>query len=69
MQEVGCGIVEHTLEELEMHKVCAHWVSCKLVLEIREQRVVAAQTFLTRFEKDKNELLEWVVTGNESWIH
>ncbi len=69
MHEVGHETVKYALQKLEMHKVCACWVECELVLEIREQQVVAVQTFLARYEKDETKLLQWVVTGGESWIH
>ncbi len=66
--EVSNGTVTRASKELKMHNVCACRVPCELVLEIREQ-VVAVQTFLTCYKKDKTELLEWAVTGDESWIH
>ncbi len=56
--EVGCGTIKCALKELKMHKVCAHRVPCELVLEMREQQVVAVQTFLARYKKDGTELLE-----------
>ncbi len=65
MHVVCCGTIEHALKELEMHKVCARWVLCELVLDMREQRVVAVQTFLTHYKNDGTVLREWVVTGDE----
>ncbi len=49
--KVGHGTIERALKELKMHKVCACWVPRELVQEMRERRVVAAQTFLTRYKK------------------
>ncbi len=68
LREVGCGIVRCASNKLEMHKVCAQWVPHELIPEIWEQ-VVAMQTFLAHYEKGGTKLLEWAVTGDESWIH
>ncbi len=43
MHEIHRGAVEHALKELEMHKVCAHWVPRELVPEMREEQVVAVR--------------------------
>ncbi len=61
--EVGHGIVEYALKELEMHKVCACWVPPELVLEMWEPQVVTAQTFLVTKTMGPNclgpKLTEW----------
>ncbi len=52
-----------------MYEVCICRVPCELFVEMREQRVVAAQTFLTCDEKDETKLLEQLVIVDELWIH
>ncbi len=59
--EVGHGTIKPTQSLCLLGSM---WV----VPEMRE-RVVAAQTFLTRYEKDRIKLLERVVTGDKCWIH
>ncbi len=54
---------------LEMWKVCALWVPWQLIVEHRKNWMEVALNFLTHYKEDGNDLLEWIITGVESWIH
>ncbi len=61
---IGCA-----LQQLEMCKVCTHWVSRQLMEEHRKNHIRVALNFPTQYEKDPNDSLLWIFTNNESWIH
>ncbi len=61
------AIIIRALQQFEMQKVCKHWVSRQLTEENWKSHM--ALNFLTQYEKDENDLLEWIITSDESWIN
>ncbi len=55
-------------EHLTMSKVCACWVLRQLTEDNQTLRMGWALEFLTQFHMKGNELIERIVTGDESWI-
>ncbi|UYV65996.1 hypothetical protein LAZ67_3006106 [Cordylochernes scorpioides] len=56
-------------EHLGYSKVCAILVPKMLTEDHKRQRVEAAQKFLDCHETDGEELLDSIVTGDETWVH
>ncbi len=56
-------------QQFEMQKVCACWVPRQLTEEYLKNHSGVALNFLTQYKADGNDLLEWIVTSDESWIH
>lgn len=61
----------HTIihERLAYRKVCAQWVPRHLSEEQKAERVRLCQQHLSRYEKEGDEFLNRIVTGDESWCH
>lgn len=55
-------------EDLAYKKVCARWVPRILTDEHKQKRMGAALTFLIRYDKDGEQFLNHIVTGDETWI-
>ena len=49
-------------------KLCARWVLKNLTPEHKMKRIGSALSFLERYEKDGDEFLKHIVTGNETWV-
>lgn len=60
----------HTIihDDLDMKKVCAHWVPRDLTQAQKENRVEVCRRLL-QMQNDDPEFLEKLVTGDESWCH
>lgn len=54
--------------ELGYKKISARWVPRLLSEEHKTKRMGAALTFLSRYHQDGDELLNRIVTGDETWI-
>jgi len=65
-----CKSTVHTIvtTNLAMRKVCARLVPKVLSDEQKERRVQASRDMLERVESDPN-ILDYVVTGDESWVY
>ncbi len=59
--------IVQALQQFEMWKVCACWVTQQLTEE--QNCMGVAFNFLTQDKEDRNDLLERIITGDESWIH
>ncbi len=57
------------IEHLTMSKVCARWVSGQLTDDNRTLRMGRVLEFLIQYHMKRNELIECIVKGDESWIH
>jgi hypothetical protein len=71
-QEVGInvGSVEEILHnELKVSKVSASWVPRLMSPEHRERRLVAVNQLLQRYEREGAEVLDSIVTCDETWVH
>lgn len=55
-------------EKLGYHKVCARWVPRMLTENHKQQRVEIAQQFLQQCKDNKEEFLDSIVTGDETWV-
>jgi histone-lysine N-methyltransferase SETMAR len=72
LQEVGIsvGSVEEILHnELKVSQVSARWVPRLLSPEHRERRIVAVTQLLQRYEREGAEVLDSIVTCDETWVH
>jgi len=59
---------EIVVGKLGYHKFCARWVPKLLTEDHKQQRLAAALNFLEAYEKNGNQLLERIVTGDETWV-
>jgi len=55
-------------EKLGYSKVCARWVPRMLTESHKEKRVECAQQFLQQCRRNKEEFLDSIVTGDETWV-
>lgn len=56
-------------EALDMRKISARWVPRLLSDDDKKRRMGAALEFLQEYNEVGHEILDRVVTGDESWIH
>ena len=54
---------------LGFQKVCARWVMCMLSDEMKAERVRISRELLERFEKEGEDFLKKIITGDETWVH
>ncbi len=66
--EAGDATMVCALQQLKMQKVCTHWVPQQLVEKYQKNCMAVVFNFLTEY-KNGNDLLEQIITNNESWIH
>lgn len=55
-------------EKLNFRKLCARWVPKTLTEQNKKQRQGSALDFLTRYDKDGDDFLSKIVTGDETWV-
>lgn len=55
-------------EQLHYKKLCARWVPKMLTDSHKSFRMASALDFLDRYHKDGEDLLESIVTGDETWV-
>ena len=66
--EVSRSAVHRILrEKLQYRKVCARWVPRMLTEDHKRQRVDSSRAFLQRFAAEQDNLLDSIVTGDETW--
>ncbi len=73
-QEVGNPISTATVsrilnDELGFGKVCARWVSHQLLDKHKKNYMAAVLTCLTQYAEEGEEMLNRIVTGDETWVH
>lgn len=56
-------------DDLAMRRVCCRWVPRLLTPEQMQHRVSVCQDLLTRFGGDSNELIDRIITVDESWMY
>lgn len=56
-------------EHLGMTKVSARWVPRMLTPPQKQQRVECSRAFLNLCGEDKDDVLNRIVTGDETWVH
>ena len=67
---ISSGTVHGILHDhLHMTKVCSTWVQHLLTPVQRHERVEAAEELLARYEKEGNDFLFRITTGDESWFY
>lgn len=59
---------EIVTEKLGFHKLCARWVPKLLTERHKKQRMGSALEFCTRYDKDGDQFLSQIVTGDETWV-
>lgn len=65
----GYGTVHRILtEHLNMHKVSARWVPRLLTADNKKNRVDASRKFLNRYHKEGDDMLDRIVTTDETWL-
>ena len=57
----------HIIGVLGFRKVCARWVPCTLSDETKAERVPFSREILVRFEKEGEDFLQKIITGDETW--
>jgi len=55
-------------EYLHFQKLCARWVPKNLTPEHKMKRMGSALSFLGHYEKDGDEFLTHIITGDETWV-
>lgn len=55
-------------EQLHYKKICARWVPKMLTDEHKTKRLAHALSFLERYDKEGDEFLSHIVTGDETWV-
>ena len=67
---ISSGTVHGILHDhLHMTKVCSTWVPHLLTPVQRHERVEACEELLARYEKEGNDFLSRIITGDESWFY
>ena len=61
-------LYELVTKELQYRKVCARWVPKMLTETHKQKRMQSARLILERYERDGDEFLSHIVTGDETWI-
>ncbi|XP_015438009.1 PREDICTED: histone-lysine N-methyltransferase SETMAR-like [Dufourea novaeangliae] len=54
-------------EKLQYRKVCARWVPRMLTEDHQRQRVESSREFVRRYADEKDNVLDSIVTGDETW--
>lgn len=66
--EVSRSTIHRILtEKLQYRKVCARWVPRMLTEDHKRQRVDSSREFLRRYADEKDNFLDSIVTGDETW--
>jgi hypothetical protein len=67
--QISCTVLyEIVTHKLGCHKFWPRWVSKMLTDVHKMQRMASALTFLERYCKHGNEILNHIVTGDETWV-
>ena len=61
--------VGHITGVLGFRKVCARWVPRMLSDEMKAERVRISRELLERFEKEGEDFVKKIITGDETWVH
>lgn len=70
MLEISTERVHHIIHVLlGYRKVCARWVPRMLTPEMKHRRHQACQEHLMRYEREGDDFICRIVTGDESWVH
>jgi len=68
--EVGKSTMQTLLTvKLGYRKVCARWVPIMLTEVQKVNRMESSQKFFDRFNKEGDEFLDSIVTGDETWVY
>ncbi|PNF31072.1 hypothetical protein B7P43_G17251, partial [Cryptotermes secundus] len=67
---ISHGSAHHIVHDvLQFHKVSARWVPWQLTPEFKDRRTDACEELLRCFEREGNDFLARIVTGDETWVH
>ena len=66
---ISKGSVGHIVGVLGFRKVCARWVSRMLSDEMKAERFRISWELLEHFEKEGEDFLKKIITGDETWVH
>ena len=67
---ISHGSAHHIVHDvLQFHKVSARWVPRQLTPELKDRRIDACEELLRRFEREGDDFLARIVTGDETWVH
>jgi len=61
--------VGHIIGVLGFQKVCARWVPRMLSDEMKAERFCISRELLERFEKEGEDFVQKIITGDETWVH
>lgn len=61
--------VQHSIQLLGYRKVCARWVPRQLTDPMKQRRADACQALMQQYNREKDDFLNSVVTGDETWVH
>jgi len=61
--------VGHIIGVLGFRKVCARWVPRMLSDEMKAERVCISWELLEHFEKEGEDFLKKIITGDETWVY
>ena len=60
--------MRHIIGVLGLRKVCARWVPRVLSDEMKAEIVRISREVLERFDKEGEDLLKKIITGDETWV-
>ena len=61
-------IHEAVTEKLRYRKLCARWAPKMLTDDHKTKRMGSVLKFLTRYAQERDEFLDSIVTGDETWV-
>jgi hypothetical protein len=56
-------------EWLGFHKVCSRWVPHQLTPQHKSQEMGLSMHHLQCYQDEEDDMLSWIVTGDEPWVH
>ena len=67
---ISVGRVQTILKKrLDLRKVCARWVPHLLTEEQNTQRLKCARKLLKTYKSCNNQVISYLLTGDETWVH
>ena len=56
-------------EQLGMSRVCCRWVPRLLTVLQKQNRLAKCQEILERYREDRDNFLNRIITGDQTWLH
>jgi hypothetical protein len=56
-------------DNLQFHKMCVRWVPTELTDQHKRMRLDIRSCHLVCYCEEGDTFLQWIVTGDETWVH